>query len=153
MGGMRQLLGISLCPKHCLCSRGLPLPDFPLSEFGAVFPYELKPVTWVFQTLAVVALASLEAGKGLLSLPGRLSRPISEQDSSALPNVPELASFGLPGSSSGAGNRCTSLPELCSPAEVCLRHGFPHCFSTRSLPQMCYKGGKKNIQGVMDENA
>lgn len=69
-------------------------------------------MTRLFQTLAVVALASLEAGKGLLSLSGRLSRPISEQDSSALPNVAGLASFGLPGSSSGAGNGCTSLTVL-----------------------------------------
>ena len=140
---MRLLLGISLCPKHCLCSRGLPFPDFPVSEFGAVFPYELKPVTGPFHPLAVVTLASVEVGKCLLSLSG----PISEQHNSALPDVAALASFGLPGSSLEAGNRCTSLPELCSPAEVCLRQGFPCCFSSWSLPQTCYKGGKKNNQG------
>lgn len=52
---------ISLCPKHCLCSRGLPLPDFPVSV--AVFPYELKPVTAPFHPLAVVTWASVEGGK------------------------------------------------------------------------------------------
>lgn len=69
---MRLLLGISLCSKHCLCSRGLPLSEFPVSESGAMFPYELKPVMEPFCPSAVVTLAFVEAGKCLLSLPGRL---------------------------------------------------------------------------------
>jgi len=108
---MGLLLGISLCPRHCLCSRGLRLPDFPVSDSGAVFPYELKLVTGLFHPLAAVALASVEASKCLLSLPGRLSGRISEQDNSALLDMAALASFGLPASSSGAGNHCTSPPE------------------------------------------
>lgn len=143
MLGMRLFLAISLCSKCCPCSRGLSLHNFLVS----VFPYELKPVMGLLHPLAVVTLASVEAGKCLLSLRGGLSGPVSEQDNSALPGVAALGSFGLPASSSGLWNHCTSLPELCLPTHVSLRQGFTCCFSTQSFPMMRYKGVKKNNQG------
>lgn len=71
------------------------LTGVPVSESGAVFPYELKPVVEPFHSLAVVTLASLEAGECLLNPPGKLSGCILEQDNSALPDVPALASIHI----------------------------------------------------------
>lgn len=67
--------------------------DVPVSESGAVFPYELKPLVGLFHSLAVVTLAPLEASKCLLSPPGKLSGSILQQDNCALPDVPALASI------------------------------------------------------------
>lgn len=88
--------------KRRLCSRGLPLPDFPVSGYGAEFSCEPKLVTGPFYPSAVVTWASVEAGKCLLRLASKLCAPVLGQAGGGLPGGAVLASFGLlPGSCHG----------------------------------------------------